>query len=187
MNSGNKQAMREAAIWVATAALGLATIYFYHDLSSLLRVMPGGGQALLERPSARPHVLASQGGGFERHVRLDADGRGHFLVDASVNDRPLQMIADTGATLVMLTYEDAERLGLSPRSLDYSARASTANGTAKVAPITLARLRVANIMLRDVPAGVAEKGALGVNLLGMSFLGKLKRFQMQGDKLVLVQ
>jgi aspartyl protease family protein len=97
------------------------------------------------------------------------------------------MVADTGATLVVLTYEDAERLGLRPRSLDFSGRASTANGTAKVAPVKLAKLRIADIVLRDVSAAVAEPRALGVNLLGMSFLARLKRFEMQGDELLLVQ
>jgi aspartyl protease family protein len=41
--------------------------------------------------------------------------------------------------------------------------------------------------VRDVPAAVAEKGALATNLLGMSFLSRLKSFQMQGRELILVQ
>ena len=93
------------------------------------------------------------------------------------------MMADTGATLVVLTYEDAARVGLSPHSLDFSGCAQTANGVARVAPVMLYRVRVDNITLRDVPAAVAEKGALDVNLLGMSFLGRLKGFQMQGREL----
>ena len=44
-----------------------------------------------------------------------------------------------------------------------------------------------DIVVRNVPAAVAEKGALDTNLLGMSFLGRLKSFQMQGRELVLVQ
>jgi aspartyl protease family protein len=46
-------------------------------------------------------------------VRLKADERGHFVLDVSDNDRPATFTADTGATLMVLTYEDAERLGLS--------------------------------------------------------------------------
>jgi clan AA aspartic protease (TIGR02281 family) len=91
-------------------------------------------------------------------------------------------MADTGATVVALTYEDAERLGLSPRSLDFSSLVQTANGIARVAPVKLDRVRIDDIMLRDVPAIVAERGALATNLLGMSFLGRLKSFQMQGER-----
>jgi aspartyl protease family protein len=187
MTSGAKEAIREALIWIGTAFAGLAVIYFYHDISALLRVSPGGQQAFAQRQEAQATGFAAHVNGFDREIRLNADGRGHFVVEAAINERPVTMIADTGATLVMLTYEDAERLGLSPRRLDFSRRASTANGTAKVAPLTLAKLRVADIVLRDVPAAVAEPGALGVNLLGMSFLGRLKRFEMRGDELLLAQ
>lgn len=57
----------------------------------------------------------------------------------------------------------------------------------RVAPVMLDRVRVDDIVVRNVPAAVAEKGALDTNLLGMSFLGRLKSFQMQGRELVLVQ
>lgn len=90
------------------------------------------------------------------------------MLDAAVNDRAATFIDDTGATLVALTYEDAEQMGLAPRSLDFSAHAQTASGVARVAPITLDRVRVDDIIVRDVPAVVAERGALGTNLLGMS-------------------
>jgi predicted aspartyl protease len=56
-----------------------------------------------------------------------------------------------------------------------------------VAPLTLAKVHVADITLRDVPAIAAERGALSVNLLGMILLGRPKRFQMSGRELVLVQ
>ena len=109
------------------------------------------------------------------------------MVGATINERPVTLMADTGATLVVLTYEDAERLGLSPQRLDFSGRVQTANGVARIAPITLDRVRVDDITLRDVTAAVADKGVLPVNLLGMSFLGRLTRFEMQGRQLVLVQ
>jgi aspartyl protease family protein len=48
-------------------------------------------------------------------------------------------------------------------------------------------MRVEDITVRDIPAVVAEKGALTTNLLGMSFLGRLKSFQMQGSELVLTR
>jgi aspartyl protease family protein len=84
---------------------------------------------------------------------------------------------------VVLTYEDAARLGLSPQRLDFSARVETANGVSHVAPV----IRVDDITVRDVEAVVAERGALDTNLLGMSFLGRLKSFAKQGSELVLEQ
>ena len=95
--------------------------------------------------------------------------------------------ADTGATMMALTYEDAKKVGLTPHSLDFSARVDTANGIARVAPVTLARVRVGDITIRNVRAAVAERGALTTNLLGMSFLGRLRSFQIQDGELILIQ
>jgi aspartyl protease family protein len=58
---------------------------------------------------------------------------------------------------------------------------------ARVPQVTLDRVRGEDITVHDIPAVVAEKGALATNLLGMSFLGRLKSFQMQGNELVLTR
>ena len=174
--------LQEALLWGAAAMIAFGMFYFFDDIRAALG--PSGATA----PSG-PAVQKSESkpAGFAREVRLKADPRGHFIFDASVNDRQATFMADTGATLVMLTYEDASRLGLSPHSLDYTGLAQTANGVSRVAPVMLDRVRVDDITVRNVQAAVAEKGALDTNLLGMSFLGRLKSFQMQGRELILEQ
>jgi aspartyl protease family protein len=181
MSSAAKHVLHEALLWSAVALLGFGLFYFFDDLKSAF----GPGAEI--RPVAARHDSGAKSPGFAREVRLKADPRGHFVFEAAVNDRPATFMADTGATLVVLTYEDAARLGLSPHSLDFTGLAETANGTARVAPLTLDRVRVDDITVRDVPAVVAERGALGTNLLGMSFLGRLKSFQMQGSELILLR
>lgn len=183
VSSAAKHVLHEALIWGAVALLGFALFYYFDEIRSALG--PSAGSA--PSSTARPERNGAGSAGFAREVRLKADTRGHFLFDAAINDRPARFMADTGATLVVLTYEDAARLGLSPHSLDFSGLAETANGVSRVAPVTLDRVRVEDITVRGVPAVVAEKGALATNLLGMSFLGRLKSFQMQGSELILVQ
>jgi aspartyl protease family protein len=183
MSSVTKHVLHEALIWGAAALGALALVYFFDDLRTALDPNASVARQETEAPAEARGVRQSFGG----EVRLKADARGHFVFTAAVNDRPATFMADTGATLVVLTYEDAARLGLSPHSLDFSGLAQTANGVARVAPVTLDRLRVEDITVRDIPAVVAEKGALATNLLGMSFLGRLKSFQMQGSELVLTQ
>jgi aspartyl protease family protein len=182
MSSASKHLLHEAALWGAVALTGFGLFYFFDDIRAAL----GPGVETAPSPVAR-HESAPQSQSFAREVRLEADPRGHFILDAAINDRPASFMADTGATLVVLTYEDAARLGLSPHSLDFSGLAQTANGVSRVAPVMLDRVRVDDILVRNVPAAVAEKGALDTNLLGMSFLSRLKSFQMQGHELVLVQ
>jgi len=180
MSSAGKHVLHEALVWGAVALLGATLLYYFDDIRTALG--PGADRA---HPVAARHEIKSPAFGGE--VRLKADARGHFVLEAAVNDRPATFMADTGATLVVLTYEDAARLGLSPHSLDFSGLAETANGVSRVAPVTLDRVRVEDITVRDVPAVVAERGALATNLLGMSFLARLKSFQMQGSELILVQ
>ena len=94
-------------------------------------------------------------------------------------------MVDTGASIVALTFEDAERAGLYIRDSDYTHRVNTANGLARIAPVTLDRVAIGEIMVRNVPAAVSEPGKLTTSLLGMSFLSRLQRVDMRRGVLVL--
>jgi aspartyl protease family protein len=94
------------------------------------------------------------------------------------------MMFDTGASRVVLRAEDAARLGFLMNSLIFSVRTSTANGTTMVAPITIDTISVGSITLHDVPAAVAKPGSLHVNLLGQSFLTRLREYRVEGDRLI---
>ena len=78
------------------------------------------------------------------------------MFEAYVNDRPATFMADTGATLVVLTYEDAGG-SASRRKASTSRLASQRPGVSSVAPVTLDRVRVDDITVRDVEALVAER------------------------------
>lgn len=175
----------EAMQWGALALGIVAFVYFFDDLRAVVR--PDGLPSLAEAVRDRPADDGDKGTGFNREVRLRADANGHFVFKAAVNERLANFVADTGATYVVLTYDDAQRLGFSPHSLDFSAPVQTANGVTRVAPVTLDRVRVEDITVRNVPAAVAEKGMLTTNLLGMSFLRQLKSFHIEGNELVLEQ
>lgn len=108
---------------------------------------------------------------------------GHFEANVSINGGPVQMLVDTGASTVALSYEDAERLGLEPAKLAFNRRIMTANGEARGAAVTLADVSIGPIHRSDVRATIAEAGKLDQSLLGMSFLSTLDFLQMQTDEL----
>ena len=56
---------------------------------------------------------------------------------------------------------------------------------ARVAPVTLDRVSIGDITVRNVPAAVTERGRMRTSLLGMSFLRKLSRFDMRSGRLVM--
>lgn len=184
MNSGISLVLREAVVWGMVVGLGFLGAFYYDDIFAQFDSTAAAVQQAYQKRDPAP---AEPPASFERSVRLFADRYGHFAVDAYVNDRPLALVADTGATLVTLTYDDARNAGIFPADLKFTHRTHTANGVARVAPVTLRRIRVGSIVLRDVKAIVAEPGRLHVSLLGMSFLGALTRFEMRGRELVLVQ
>lgn len=109
---------------------------------------------------------------------------GHYWAEAEVNGRRVRFLVDTGASAVALTVEDARRLGLDPAGLDYEYGVQTASGQARAAQVKLATVSVAGARVDDVEAFVIEKG-LETSLLGMTYLGRLSRFEATRTALIL--
>ncbi len=96
-------------------------------------------------------------------------------------------MVDTGASLVIMRESDAAQIGIRPVPRDYTATVSTANGKIKAAPAKLDRIEVGGITVYDVPALVLPDEALWQNLLGVSFLSRLKRYEYANGRMVLEQ
>src|SRR5262249_52771909 len=115
--------------------------------------------------------------GYGRQVALSADRNGHYLTDATINGIAVRVMVDTGATTVALSSDTASRLGIVPIRAAYRVPIATANGAISAAAIVLDHIRLGQIDVYNVEAVVMPPGALSINLLGMSFLGKLSRFE----------
>jgi aspartyl protease family protein len=110
---------------------------------------------------------------------------GHFLVAATVDGASMPLLFDTGASAVVLSYNDAKKAGIDVSSLIFDTPVTTANGTGRAAVVTLDQIEVGGIKRRHVSAFVADRGALQGSLLGMTFLETLSRYSVAGDKLEL--
>lgn len=186
MSPGAKGLIGEATGWVL--GLGIAAMAFiYQDalkgvVGDLLG-LPGAEQV------AAAQISGSSPGQGERPqsgtVEIRAGAHGHFHATAEINGRPVEVMVDTGASIVAMSYEDAERAGIYVRDSDFTGRVSTANGVSRVAPVVLDRVSIGDITVRNVRAAIAEPGRLGTTLLGMSFLGRLQRADMRSGVLVL--
>ena len=119
-------------------------------------------------------------------VTLSNNGRG-FQVEARVDGRSIDFIVDTGASAIALRETDAAKLGIHPAARDYTIKMQTANGVGKAARVQLDRVEINGITVRDVAAVVVVADeALSTNLLGMTFLSRIKWTHDRG-KLVLEQ
>ena len=114
-------------------------------------------------------------------------GNGHFFAMAEINSRPVRVLIDTGASAVALSFEDAEKAGINTMTLRYTIPVATANGVVKAAPVTLRRVEIDGVLVRDVKAWVMPRGAMRGTLLGMSFLSRLREFSVRDGRLILRQ
>jgi aspartyl protease family protein len=117
-------------------------------------------------------------------VTLQADGRGHYMVQGQINGGTVRMLLDTGATMIALSAADALRLGIDYRK-GQRGMVNTANGPAPVYRVTLNTVKVGDIELNQVDALVQEAG-LPFALLGMSFLNRTE-MQRQGEQMTLTK
>jgi aspartyl protease family protein len=129
---------------------------------------------------AAPQATAHTNGGSVRSVVIKSD-QGHYFTDARVDGHRLAFVVDTGATNIALRESDAASLGYRPRPSDYTVRVNTANGEGRAARVELTRVEVGDITVRDVTALVVPDDALNVNLLGMSFLSRVRWTQDHGQ------
>lgn len=197
MSTGIKRVLIEGATWLSVVVSIFVSIYFFDDIQAVARQLFSNGDNYqqITRPSdsgrITRHVSSHDSSVLEsnarRMVHLQARQGGHFLARAYINGRAINVMVDTGATSVALTYKDAEAIGLFVREQDFTQRTRTANGFAKAAPVTLDRIRIGDIEVDDVRASVSEPGRLHITLLGMTFLSKLSRVEIQGEQLVLTE
>jgi aspartyl protease family protein len=122
-----------------------------------------------------------------RSISLPRDARGHFQTEGRIDGQRIGFMVDTGASVVALNETSAAKFGLRPSRGDYNATVTTANGTIKAARTRLALVDIGGLVVRDVDAMVLPDEALSENLLGLSFLSKLKRFEYANGKMVLEQ
>jgi len=173
--------MRNILIFAAILA-GLGT--FMAQIADKLTPAPAAATTTVKSAAAaEPPVQSSS----SRRLNIPRDARGHFETEGRINGQRLGFMVDTGASVVALNESSAARFGLFPAPGQFTATVTTANGTIKAARAQLAMIDVGGLVVRDVDALVLPDEALSENLLGLSFLSRLKRFEYANGQLVLEQ
>ncbi len=117
-------------------------------------------------------------------IEIEISPNGHFFVQAQVNGVALEFMVDTGATNVTLSPADARALGFDDDKLNFTHRSRTAGGIVPTAPVVLKEMRIGLLSLPNVAARVNGE-PMGISLLGMSFLRRLRSYEVINNKLVL--
>jgi aspartyl protease family protein len=166
--------LRHALVWASVALVLVIAYSFRFEIGGLFtrvkgELLPGFG------------VEAGPG-----RMAYRADRSGHFRVVANVNGTPIRFLVDTGASLVVLSPNDAARIGQDPARLLYGQTFRTANGIGRGAAFRINELRIGEIVLRDVRASI-NAAPMSDSLLGMSALEKLSGFSVENGVLTLVK
>lgn len=120
-----------------------------------------------------------------RTATLWADGRGHFQAETRIGTGMIRMLVDTGASIVALTESDARRAARGVSAPSGHRRIATANGIVEAPSVRIAELRIGDVAVRDIEAVIMPDHQLGTSLLGMSFLKRLRGFEISGQRLLL--
>ncbi|GAB5458450.1 MAG: hypothetical protein Hens3KO_14800 [Henriciella sp.] len=133
-------------------------------------------------PETKPVVTETR-----RSARIGLRDDGHYWARALVNRKSsIEFMVDTGASVVALTFEDAQKMGLKPETLDYRWAIRTAGGETMGASVLIDSIKINQIHIRNVEAMVLRTD-MDQSLLGMSFLSKLYSYEFRGDWLIIRQ
>lgn len=167
-NRGQMGAMLRAALLWGLIFVGvIAAVGLWEDL----------------RETVAPGRAVSFG---EGRIEVPRDVSGHYYVTLEVQGTPVRFVVDTGATHMVLSRQDAMRVGLDPGSLVYTGLANTANGTVRTARVTLGEVAFGGFLDTDVAAWVNE-GEMELSLLGMSYLARFERIEIERGRLILTR
>ncbi|MEM8634018.1 MAG: TIGR02281 family clan AA aspartic protease [Pseudomonadota bacterium] len=160
-------------------------------ISALVGGVLGTPAETIETPEKTLNVVsATSSTEPERQLAPDAAyisrrDDGHYWSNASVDGTSVEFLVDTGASVVALTWRDAQRLRLRPQELDFKWAIRTANGETYGASVLLESVRIGNVRIENVEAMVMQDGLLEKSLLGMSFLGELYSYEFKGDTMII--
>lgn len=119
-------------------------------------------------------------------VHLERMASGHFETRALVNGQTIQFMVDTGASSIVLSYEDAQKIGINVRDLRFNIDVNTANGETTSAASSVQSIKIGAIERDHIPVLISQPRAMRGSLLGMNFLDRLSGYSVRGDRMILV-
>lgn len=164
--------VKYALAWIGIFVLLYGLVLFRADFSELwtrARADLGFGYDVTVRGSAT--------------IIRQADD-GHYWVTADVAGQPVDFLIDTGATVTSLTADTAGRLDVALNRRGLPTIVDTANGPIETWPAQIERISIGSISMETLDVQVSDVPD-SVNLLGMNWLGQVRRWRVEGREMIL--
>lgn len=133
-------------------------------------------------PAGNPHRVSTPSEP-RKPTELTRSPSGHFYAHAQVNGQLVRFIVDTGASIVALTPEDAERVGIKFDPSRAELVGEGAGGAVYGQNVKIDSIEIDGKLVNDVRGVVLRDSNL--SLLGQSYLTRMGSVQMSGDYMVL--
>jgi aspartyl protease family protein len=166
------EALRYVAIWAGVFAVLAIGYAFRGEINEA---------ALRVRSALIPSSAVASG---DHELVLSEGVDGGYAIAGQVNGQPVDFAIDTGASDIVLSPADAQRVGIDTAHLDFARHFETANGIGDGAAYTASSLTVGPIKLANVAMSV-NKAPMSTSLLGMTFLKRLKSYEVKDGRLYL--
>ena len=138
-------------------------------------------QALKKQRNPNQQVISKISTNDVRTVTLKRNRNGHYVATGIINNHPVELILDTGATDISVPAKLAEKLNLKK---GLPVKTVTANGTIDTYMTRLNSVQLGDIIINNVRASINPYS--NEVLLGMSFLKQLE-FTQRGNTLTIKQ
>lgn len=125
--------------------------------------------------------------GFQKNLNtasFPASSDGHFHIRVNVNGIPIRFLADTGASHIVLSPRDAQKLGFDLKKLVFDRFYETANGKGRGSSVRISDFEIGNLRLQGIEASVNEAD-MRESLLGMTFFNRLEKYEVRNNVLTL--
>lgn len=143
-------------------------------------------KAISGEASAVNTVAAAQYNSYGTEMVIMADSSGHYVLDAEVDQENIRFMIDTGASITVLSYDDAKKLGYEPRRMKPDVQVNTGGGMVEMVRVNLSGIEAGQIRVSNVEALIAPDNGMRQSVLGMNFLRSLRSYSVESGKMTLV-
>lgn len=157
--------LQYAAIWGLIFVGGIAVVGLWGDIRRIVE--------------PRAWVVADT-----NRVEVPRGPDGHYRLTLEINGTPVEFVVDTGASMLVLTRQDAAQVGVPADDLVFTSQALTANGVVGTAAVRLDTVALGPFEDTGVRALVNE-GEMSQSLLGMTYLNRFARIEITNGRLIL--
>jgi len=161
------QGLRQAGLWVLIFVGVIAAYGLWSDIQGTV--------------APRQAVFSE-----EERIEVPRSGDGHYHMTLQVNGTPVRFVVDTGASDIVLSADDARRIGIELDELAFVGTANTANGRVSTARVWLDEVALGGTTEQGVPA-LVNGGEMRGSLLGMSYLDRFAEIRIGDDRLTLIR